>query len=138
IMTEVVDDLCNGRFLVVAGHEDGNLLPDKAEIFLIHGFTRRFRLTGSWNGGRENLSILTMLQNKSAVNQARIIVPLRNGGARWREAADALRAAVTDPSLVVVVDSGSTDGSDRVAVASGFEVERIDPRTFNHGRTRQR
>src|SRR6185437_2635592 len=62
----------------------------------------------------------------------------RNGGARWREAADALRAAVTDPSLVVVVDSGSTDGSDRVAVASGFEVERIDPRTFNHGRTRQR
>lgn len=79
-----------------------------------------------------------MLQNKSAVNQARIIVPLRNGGARWREAADALRAAVTDPSLVVVVDSGSTDGSDQVAVASGFEVERIDPRTFNHGRTRQR
>lgn len=78
-----------------------------------------------------------MPQNKSAVNQARIIVPVRNGGARWREAADALRAAVPDPSLVAVVDSGSTDGSDRVAAASGFEVERIDPRTFNHGRTRQ-
>lgn len=78
-----------------------------------------------------------MLQNKSAVNQARIIVPLRNGGARWREAADALRAAVSDPAVVAVVDSGSTDGSDQVAAASGFEVERIDPRTFNHGRTRQ-
>lgn len=78
-----------------------------------------------------------MPQNKSAVNHARIIVPVRNGGARWRESADALRAALTDPSFVVVVDSGSTDGSDRVAVASGFEVERIDPRTFNHGRTRQ-
>ena len=78
-----------------------------------------------------------MSQIKSAVNQARIIVPLRNGGARWREAADALRAALTDPSLVAVVDSGSTDGSDQVAAASGFEVEHIDPGSFNHGLTRQ-
>lgn len=73
----------------------------------------------------------------AAVNHARIIVPVRNGGERWREAAAALRAALPDPSLVAVVDSGSTDGSDRVASESGFELERIDPRTFNHGRTRQ-
>jgi len=72
------------------------------------------------------------------LDQARIIVPVRNGGARWREAAAALQAAVPDPSLVAVVDSGSTDGSDRVACESRFEVERIDPRTFNHGGTRQR
>lgn len=72
-----------------------------------------------------------------AVSQIRIIVPVRNGGPRWRQAANALRAAVGDCSLVVVVDSGSTDGSDRVAVENGFEVERIDPRTFNHGGTRQ-
>lgn len=73
----------------------------------------------------------------STVKQARIIVPVRNGGARWREAAAALREALPDPSVVAVVDSGSSDGSDRVATASGFEVERIDPQTFNHGRTRQ-
>ncbi|MGA7539276.1 MAG: glycosyltransferase family 2 protein [Steroidobacteraceae bacterium] len=73
----------------------------------------------------------------AAVNHARIIVPVRNGGKRWREAAAALRAALPDPSLVAVVDSGSTDGSDRVASESGFELERIDPRTFNHGGTRQ-
>lgn len=72
-----------------------------------------------------------------AVNQARIIVPVRNGGRRWREAASALCAALTDHSLVAVVDSGSTDGSDRVASESGFQLERIDPRTFNHGGTRQ-
>jgi GT2 family glycosyltransferase len=72
-----------------------------------------------------------------AVNHARIIVPVRNGGERWREAAQALVAALPDPSLVAVVDSGSTDGSDRVASESGFELERIDPLTFNHGGTRQ-
>jgi len=78
-----------------------------------------------------------MRDTTPAVNHARIIVPVRNGGERWREAAEALHAAVPDPSLVAVVDSGSTDGSDRVACESGFELERIDPRTFNHGRTRQ-
>lgn len=71
------------------------------------------------------------------MNQARIIVPVWNGGARWREAADALHEAVSDPAAVIVVDSGSTDGSDRVALEEGFELERIDPRSFNHGRTRQ-
>lgn len=78
-----------------------------------------------------------MSEVDTTVNQARIIIPVRNGGARWREAAAALRGAVADPALVAVVDSGSSDGSDQVAVDSGFEVERIDPRTFNHGRTRQ-
>lgn len=72
-----------------------------------------------------------------AVNHVRIIVPVRNGGERWREAALALRAAVPDPTLVAVVDSASTDGSDLVASGSGFEVLRVDPRTFNHGSTRQ-
>lgn len=71
------------------------------------------------------------------MSPARIIVPVRNGGQRWREAASALRSASLDPSIVVVVDSGSGDGSDRVALENGFELERIDPRTFNHGRTRQ-
>lgn len=72
-----------------------------------------------------------------ALERVRIIVPVRNGGIRWREAARALREALPDPSLVVVVDSRSTDGSDRVALDSGFELERIDPGAFNHGGTRQ-
>lgn len=78
-----------------------------------------------------------MFDAGAAVNHARIIVPVRDGGRRWREAALALREALTDPSLVAVVDSGSTDGSDRVASESGFELVRIEPLTFNHGRTRQ-
>jgi rhamnosyltransferase len=78
-----------------------------------------------------------MSVHSAALCETRIIIPVRNGGERWREAAAALRGAVPDPSMVAVVDSSSTDGSDRVATDLGFEVERIDPRTFNHGRTRQ-
>jgi rhamnosyltransferase len=76
-------------------------------------------------------------QAATAWDRARVVIPVRNGGARWREAAEALRQSVPDASLIVVVDSGSTDGSDRVAADCGFEVLRIDPKTFNHGRTRQ-
>src|SRR5579862_4986290 len=68
---------------------------------------------------------------------ARLIVPVRNGGERWREAAAALRLAVPDPAMVIVVDSSSSDGSDAVAASNGFVLQRIDARTFNHGRTRQ-
>jgi rhamnosyltransferase len=70
-------------------------------------------------------------------DRARVIIPVRNGGTRWREAAEALRRSVPDASLITVVDSGSTDDSDRIAADSGFELIRIDPKTFNHGRTRQ-
>jgi rhamnosyltransferase len=78
-----------------------------------------------------------MSVHSAALCETRIIIPVRNGGERWREAAAALRGAVPDPSMVAVVDSNSTDGSETVAAGLGFEVERIDPRTFNHGRTRQ-
>jgi rhamnosyltransferase len=77
------------------------------------------------------------LLNDSVLHQARVIIPVRNGGSRWRESAAALRAAVPDPAMVVVIDSSSTDGSDAVAAQQGFELHRIDARTFNHGRTRQ-
>jgi rhamnosyltransferase len=78
-----------------------------------------------------------MSVHSAALCETRIIIPVRNGGERWREAAAALRRVVPDPCMVAVVDSSSTDGSDTVAADLGFEVERIDARTFNHGRTRQ-
>lgn len=76
-------------------------------------------------------------QEVDPVSRVRIIVPVRNGGARWREAARALQAVVRDPRRVAVIDSTSSDGSDRVAQECGFEFVQIDPRTFNHGATRQ-
>jgi rhamnosyltransferase len=79
----------------------------------------------------------SMSVHSAALCKSRIIVPIRNGGGRWREAAVALRDAVPDPAMVAIIDSSSADGSDVVAASLGFEVERIDPLTFNHGRTRQ-
>jgi rhamnosyltransferase len=73
----------------------------------------------------------------STLREARIIVPVRNGGARWHEAAAALAQSVPDPTMVVVIDSSSDDGSDVVACRHGFQLQRIDARDFNHGRTRQ-
>ena len=73
----------------------------------------------------------------SSLRQAHVVIPVRNGGERWREAALALRRAVSDPSVVAVVDSSSTDGSDKVALEHGFQLQRIPVSTFNHGRTRQ-
>jgi rhamnosyltransferase len=71
------------------------------------------------------------------LSDVRIIIPVRNGGERWREAANALLRCVPRTSMVAVVDSGSEDGSDRIAGQMGYEVERIDPHSFNHGGTRQ-
>ena len=83
------------------------------------------------------MSALAPSASPLALDRARLIVPVLNGGRRWQEAAHAMRAAVPDPVSVVVIDSGSTDGSDRVACDSGFQLHRIESRTFNHGRTRQ-
>ena len=77
------------------------------------------------------------VHNAALYQKSRIRVPIRDGGGRWREAAAALHDGVPDPTMVAVVDSSSTDGSDTVAASFGIEVERIDPRTFNHGCTRQ-
>jgi rhamnosyltransferase len=75
--------------------------------------------------------------NSTALNGARIVIPVRNGGAKWREAASELQRFVPNPAMVMVIDSDSTDGSGQVARQHGFTVERIDVQEFNHGRTRQ-
>ena len=87
--------------------------------------------------GRRLCNIDAMAAPPPAFTATRIIVPVRNGGERWREAAQALRRCVPTPSMVVVIDSHSSDGSDLIAADLGFELEHIDPRDFNHGRTRQ-
>ncbi len=66
-----------------------------------------------------------------------LVVPVRNGGEVWRRAAKAIQQQLRQPERVLVVDSESSDGSDTVALQSGFELRRILARDFDHGGTRR-
>ncbi len=70
-------------------------------------------------------------------NRFGIIIPTLNGGDIWHRCVSALRDQTNHPVRVIVVDSGSTDNSDKVALAAGFEVQRIAKEAFDHGGTRQ-
>ena len=66
-----------------------------------------------------------------------VIIPALNGGKVWLSCLNALRQQVPRPDRVVVVDSGSTDGTDKAAEETGYELIRIAKGTFDHGGTRQ-
>lgn len=66
-----------------------------------------------------------------------LIVPVKNGGSRWRIVITSILAQRLRPQRTLVVDSGSTDGSDEAAKSAGFEVCTIAPAHFDHGGTRQ-
>ena len=66
-----------------------------------------------------------------------IVIPVKDGGDDLRRCLDGIaRQRVDDEVEVVVVDSGSSDGSDTLAEGAGARVHRIPPEEFNHGGTR--
>jgi rhamnosyltransferase len=66
-----------------------------------------------------------------------VVIPVKNGGADLVRCLDAIaRQDVSGEVEVVVVDSGSTDGSPGRARAMGARVHEISPSEFQHGRTR--
>ena len=68
-----------------------------------------------------------------------VIVPTRNGGGRWKQAATAIKrtcASSKHAVRVAVVDTASSDGTQDVAIEHGFEVAGIQPIDFDHGGTR--
>jgi rhamnosyltransferase len=70
---------------------------------------------------------------------ATVLIPTLNGGERLRLVLERIREQRTDfPFDLLVIDSGSTDGSDAAAEAMGAQVIRIARREFNHGLTRNR
>jgi glycosyltransferase involved in cell wall biosynthesis len=68
-----------------------------------------------------------------------VAVPVLDGGERFRALLDAVRAQRVHAEVeLVVIDSGSTDGSAELAEAAGARLERIAPAAFSHGGTRNR
>jgi glycosyltransferase involved in cell wall biosynthesis len=68
-----------------------------------------------------------------------VALPVRDGGQRLREVLAAIRAQRVDAAVeIVVVDSGSTDGSVAAAREHGARVQEIPPSAFSHGATRNR
>ena len=66
-----------------------------------------------------------------------IVIPVRNGGAGLALCLDAIAEQQADDEVeVVVVDSGSTDGSVDLARSRGARVQIIQPRDFTHGGSR--
>jgi rhamnosyltransferase len=68
---------------------------------------------------------------------ASVAIPVLNGGPLLADVLDAVAAQQVDrPVELVVIDSGSTDGSVELARGRGVRVEAIARAEFNHGGTR--
>jgi rhamnosyltransferase len=66
-----------------------------------------------------------------------IVIPVKNGGADLCRCLDGIAAQALDDEVeIVVVDSGSTDGSIELARARGAVVHEIPPHEFSHGASR--
>jgi glycosyltransferase involved in cell wall biosynthesis len=66
-----------------------------------------------------------------------VVIPVKNGGSDLVRCLDAIaRQKVDEEVEVVVVDSGSTDGSPRRALERGARVIEIPPERFSHGGAR--
>ena len=64
-----------------------------------------------------------------------VIVPVYNGGAKFRASQDSIRSAVPPPDELIVVGDGDTDGSSQYAEAAGISVHRF-PTPGGPGRAR--
>ena len=66
-----------------------------------------------------------------------VVIPVKNGGEDLRRCLDALAIQEAgDEVEIVIVDSGSQDGSVALARSYGARVHEIPPAEFNHGATR--
>lgn len=64
-----------------------------------------------------------------------VVIPVKDGSRYLAEVLSAV-AAQAPAAEVLVIDSGSRDGSVAIARAAGARVEQIAPAEFGHGRTR--
>jgi glycosyltransferase involved in cell wall biosynthesis len=54
-----------------------------------------------------------------------VIIPVHNGGESFRQCLSSLQTSIRPPDEIIVVADGDTDGSWRIAEASGAKVLRL-------------
>jgi GT2 family glycosyltransferase/glycosyltransferase involved in cell wall biosynthesis len=69
------------------------------------------------------------------VARVSVVIPVKDGARYLERLLEAVRAQAADAELLVV-DSGSRDGSVELARAGGATIHEIAPEEFGHGRTR--
>lgn len=84
------------------------------------------------------LSVSVFAKTAEVLEDVALLVPLYFGGRDWRRFVTSCRMLTHVPARVLVIDSGSTDGSIEVAKSAGFDVLEIPQAEFNHGATRQK
>ena len=79
----------------------------------------------------------TQQSGQYMLRQYAVIIPVLNGGEVWRRVARSIQNQQPTPARVLVVDSGSADGSDQVAFDAGFDLIRIAKAMLDHGAKHQ-
>jgi rhamnosyltransferase len=69
--------------------------------------------------------------------KAQLVVPTLNAGKLWPQFIAAVQKQSSIDLRVLVIDSGSTDGTVELARQAEFEILSIPQSSFNHGGTRQ-
>ena len=75
--------------------------------------------------------------NNSPSEKVSIVIPTLNAGPLFRDVLEGIRRQKFSRDLeLLIVDSGSTDETLKLAWADGAKIIEIDPQTFNHGASR--
>lgn len=82
--------------------------------------------------------IAVLLSSRTKPNKrCSVVIPTKNGGALFVRALEELQhQSIWDDVELIVIDSGSTDGTIEAARKAGAKVIEIAPEDFNHGATR--
>lgn len=82
---------------------------------------------------------MTLVRDVAAAVDVSVLIPTRAGGALLAAVIDAVTGQASErPFELILVDSGSPAGEIARLRQAGARVEVIDPREFDHGRTRDR
>lgn len=65
-----------------------------------------------------------------------VVIPIRNAQQFAARQIAGIKAQTRQPDHVIVIDSGSSDGSPDLFRRAGYQIETIAPDTFDHGATR--